>query len=227
MEERELTALLRQAGDRVTPGPAPVRDILREGRSLRQRRSGRVRVFAVAAAAAAVVGGGAVAATVLDLPSPGGSASDSAAGAAGGAESADSGAGSLPKPQGGVDSERPADGGVAAEDVVDALIVSPDVAQAGDTVRLTSRDEKASYALAWRLERRTDEGRSWEYTLASGQGGADPIWWPAAEDRPVDSLLVPYSEPIALLVPPSAAPGEYRICQEAGTQDLCGTFQVG
>ena len=69
MEERELTQLLQQLGDRVTPGPAPVRRIVDAGEALRGRRSGRVKVFAVAVAADAVVGGCSVAAVVVDLPS--------------------------------------------------------------------------------------------------------------------------------------------------------------
>jgi len=49
MEERELTQLLQQLGDRVTPSPPPVRRIVDAGESLRGRRSGRVRVIAMAA----------------------------------------------------------------------------------------------------------------------------------------------------------------------------------
>jgi hypothetical protein len=234
MEERELVQLLQRAGEQVAPGPAPVRDILREGRAERRRRSGRVRVFALAAAAAAVIGGGSVAATVLDLPSLTGGA-DSAENAASGAGSTvdDGGAGggaeSAPTPLSG---DTSTEGGAAAADAVDALVVTPGAVSPGDTVKIRTRmalssfSDQSGFGIAWRLERLTDDRWSREYTLAWAGTGSDPTWWPAAEKRAVRDELVPYTAPFPLVIPQEATPGEYRICQTVGTEDLCGRLAV-
>jgi hypothetical protein len=223
MEERELTQLLQRLGDRVTPSPAPVQRIVDAGAALRGRRSGRVRMFAVAATAAAVVGGGSVAAVVLDLPSGGdsGMSADSAGGSVDDAGSG--GAGEEAAPQAGSDSGT--DEGAAAADTVDAVMVAPDVVSPGDEVQVTARDDRSSFGLAWRLERRTaDGGWIWEYTLTAPLGAEEPAWVRAGEgltarDRPAEA-------PLTLLVPPVAAPGDYRVCQMDGAADLCGLLTV-
>jgi hypothetical protein len=222
MEERELTQLLQQVGDRVTPGPAPVQRIVAAGEALSGRRSRRVRVFAVAAAAAAVVGGGSVAAVVLDLP-PG--SSESADSAAGGAADG-AGGGEESAPQAGPRSENRPDDGVAAADVVDALRVAPDVVAPGERIAVTPRADVLGFGYVWRLERLTDEGWTWEYTLESATGAGAPTWQPAGEVSAAEDVLVPYKAPIALVVPPVAAPGDYRVCQNEGPQDRCGQFTV-
>jgi hypothetical protein len=228
MEERELTQLLQRLGDRVTPGPAPVGRIVAAGEALRGRRSGRVKVFAAAAAVAAVVGGGSVAAVVLDLPSGSSQSADSAAGGAAdgaGGESGgvSSGAGEAPPRAG---SGAGTDDGVAAADSVDALVVAPDVVAPGGTVAVTPRLDVSSFGLVWRLVRLTDAGWTWEYTLRSARGASAPAWGPAEKPGSGDDVLVPYSRPITLVIPPVAAPGDYRICQSYNTQDLCGRFTV-
>ena len=219
MEERELTQLLQQLGDRVTPGPAPVRRIVDAGEALRGRRSGRVKVFAVAAAAAAVVGGGSVAAVVLDLPSQSATSADSAGGAAN--EGANGGEESAPE----AGSERDsAEEGDAAADAVDALVVTPDVARPGDRVELTPRDEERdAFGTAWRLERLTADGWTWDFTLLTGDG--DPTWGPA-DERAGEDAPAPSSGPVLLVVPSAAAPGEYRVCRSDGTEDFCGRLTV-
>jgi hypothetical protein len=225
MEERELTALLQQLGDRVTPGPAPVRRIVAAGEALHGRRSGRVKVFVVAAAAAAVVGGGSVAAVVLDLPSGGGDAGSAAgeaadvAGGAGGGEDAGAQAESGGGSEGSVSDE---EAGVADVDAV--LVVTPDVAQPGDTVELTAPDEDATFGLAWRLERSTAGGWSWEYSLVAASGAGEPTWAPAEEELTLPQPAIP--DPVRLVVPQGTAPGEYRICQDDGTADRCGLLTV-
>ncbi len=157
MEERELTQLLQQLGDRVTPGPAPVRRIVDAGEALRGHRSGRVRMFAIAAAAAAVVGGGSVAAVVLDLPSIGGSTADSAAGEA--ADDAGGGAGGGEELAPGTESG----GDTADEDAATAAavpaVVTPDVAGPGDRVAVDVPPDVA-FGAEWSLERSTDG--AWE-----------------------------------------------------------------
>jgi hypothetical protein len=223
MEERELTQLLQQLGDRVTPGPAPVGRIVTAGEALRGRRSGRVKVFAAAAAAAAVVGGGSVAAVVLDLPSGSSQSADSAAGGA--ADEAGAGAGEA-APQAGADSDRGSDAGVAAADSVDALVVAPDVVAPGGTVAVTPRLNVSGFGLVWRLVRLTDAGWTWEYTLTSAGGASAPAWGPAEKPGSGEDVLVPYRRPITLVIPPVAVPGDYRICQNHDTQDLCGRFTV-
>ena len=219
MEERELTQLLQQLGDRVDPGPAPVRRIVDAGEALRGRRSGRVKVFAVAAAAAAVVGGGSVAAVVLDLPSRSATSADSAGGAAN--EGANGGEESAPEAGSERDSAEESD---AAADAVDALVVTPDAVSPGETVEVTARDEEGEFGLPWRLERLTDEGWTWEYWLVAGMGGSEPTWSPAEEEPTLPEPLL--ADPITLVVPPVAAPGDYRICQDDGTEDRCALLTV-
>ena len=220
MEERELTQLLQRLGDRVTPGPAPVGRIVAAGEALRGRRSGRVKVFAAAAAAAAVVGGGSVAAVVLDLPSSSSQSADSAPGGA--ADGAGAGE-AAPKPGSGTDTGT--DDGVAAVDSVDALVVAPQVVAPGGTIAVTPRAEVSGFGLVWRLERLTDAGWTWEYTLTSTRGASAPAWGPA-EPGPGSDVLVPYSRPITLVIPPVAPTGDYRICQNEDTLDRCGSLTV-
>jgi hypothetical protein len=206
MEERELTQLLQQLGDRVTPGPAPVRRIVDAGEALRGRRSGRVRALAVAAAAAALIGGGAVAATVIDLPSSGSDASSAAGGAADAA---------------GDEAAPPADAGRdtgegAAAATVPGVVVTPDVAEPGDTVVVDSRDDQ-SFGLAWNLERLT--GSEWvqQYTLGAAFRGDEPRWWPEGESSAVPAAVV--SPPLEFVLPPDVTPGDYRICENGAPAD--------
>jgi hypothetical protein len=218
MEERELQQLLQQLGDRTTPSPPPVQRIVDAGEALRgRRRSGRVRVFAVAAAAAAVVGGGAVAATVLDLPTSGGDASS-----AGQAESGvdDSGGGSDSGPAAGRDTS---EDGASAADAASAVVVTPDVLQPGDTFELTSRDPDAGFGLAWDLQRFTDAGATREYVLAAAFQGGDPRWWREGESWDVAAALV--SPPLEFVVPPDAPAGDYLLC-EHDDPEVCASLTV-
>jgi hypothetical protein len=214
MEERELTRLLEQLGDRVTPGPAPVRRIVDAGEALRGRRSGRMRVFAVAAAAAAVIGGGAVAATVIELPSSGGDAS-SAAGEAADAGSHDTGGdvGSAPQAE---SSDDAGEGAAAADRAGAVLAVTPEEARPGDTVVVTSREDPG-FGLAWRLERQSASEWERQYTLAAAFSGDEPQWWPEGESWAVPAAMV--SPPLEFVLPPDVAPGDYRICENGAPDD--------
>jgi hypothetical protein len=220
MEERELTRLLQQLGDRVTPGPPPLRRIVDDGEALRGRRSGRVRMFAVAAAAAAVVGGGSVAATVLDFPSLGGGDAQSTAGdagnGAGGGEAA-------PEVQGESGEGRGADEDATAADAAAAVVITPDALRPGETFELTSRDEAAGFGLAWRLERRTPDGWTPAYTLAAAFGEGEPQWWAEGESWAVEEPMV--RAPLRFVVPPDAAAGDYRLC-EHDAPEVCASLTV-
>src|SRR4051812_41558412 len=216
MEERELTQLLQQLGDRVTPGPPPVRRIVDAGEALRSRRSGRVRAFAVAAAAAALIGGGGVAAAGVDLPPSGGDASSAAGAAADGDAPGDEAA---PPADAGRDT-----GEGAAAAAVPEVVVTPDVAEPGDTVVVYSRDDE-SFGLAWNLERLT--GSEWvqKYTLGAAFRGDEPRWWKAGESWDVPAAVV--SPPLEFVLPPDVAPGDYRICENgAPADDNCAYLAV-
>ena len=231
MEERELTQLLQQLGDRVTPGPPPLRRIVDDGEALRGRRSGRVRMFAVAAAAAAVVGGGSVAAVVIDLPSMGtmgggDSGAGQAADEAGGGESG--GDQSAPGAESGA-------GGGAEEDATTAdaaavpALVTPDVARPGDRVEVAVPTDVA-FGAEWSLERSMNG--AWEplFVLVEADFAREngvPL------SRPVDSPEGLADTPqlqdgqVRLVVPDAAMPGSYRICQtvDDGTA-WCGSLTV-
>jgi hypothetical protein len=221
MEERELTRLLQQLGDRVTPGPPPLRRIVDEGEALRGRRRGRVRMFAVAAAAAAVVGGGSLAATVIDLPSPTTSSEDTAGGGGDNAGSAGGGAESAPEADTGGGGG--AGEGATAADAAAAVVVTPDVLRPGETFELTSRDEAAGFGLAWRLERRTPDGWTPAYTLAAAFGEGEPRWWAEGESWVVEEPMV--GAPLRFVVPPDAAAGDYRLC-EHDAPAVCASLTV-
>ena len=224
MEERELTQLLQQLGDRVTPGPAPVRRIVDAGKALRARRSGRVRVFAVAAAAAAVVGGGSIAATVLDLSSMTMSTQDSAGGSADGAGGGDNAAEEAAPDADSGGGAGGGDEGAAAADSA-GLVVTPAVVDPGEMIELTPGDSDVDgFGLPWRLELRSADGWTWEYWLVARMGASDPTWAPVDEDVLLPQPLIP--APITLVIPPSAAPGDYRVCQVVGSEDLCGFVTV-
>jgi hypothetical protein len=209
MEERELTQLLQQVGDRVTPGPPPLRRIVDAGEALRGRRSGRVRMFAVAAAAAAAIGGGAVAATVLELPSGGDSESAGSAG-----EAADAGGGG--EDEGGATS--------AAD-----LPVTPDVARPGEVVELEVPSD-VPFRVQWLLERSVDDGWRSTHVLVDADFAAEsgaPLSrrFDAAEG--ISDAPEVHEGPVPLVVPDDASPGPYRICQvvEDGTE-WCGRLTV-
>ena len=219
MEERELTRLLQELGDRTTPSAPPLERIVDAGEALRGRRRGsRVRVFAVAASAATLIGGGAVAATVLDLPTGGSDASSSAgqaesAGDAGGSDSgADSNAG-----------REESDEGATAADAVSPVVVRPDLVQPGDTFELTSRDPDAGFGLAWDLQRFTDEGVTPAYVLAAAFHGRDPQWWAVGESWAVEAPLV--SPPLEFVVPPDAPAGDYLLCNH-DAPEVCASLTV-
>ena len=220
MEERELTRLLQELGDRTTPSPPPVRRIVDAGEALRgRRRSGRVRVFAVAAAAATLIGGGAVAATVLNLPTGGSDATSAgqaeSAGDAGGDAGSDSGTDS--------NAGRETDEGAVAADAAPPVVVTPDVLQPGDTFQLTSRDPNAGFGLAWDLQRLTDDGLTPAYVLAAAFHGGDPQWWAVGESWAVEQPLV--SPPLEFVVPPDAPAGDYLLC-EHDAPDVCASLTV-
>jgi hypothetical protein len=220
MEERDLTRLLQQLGDRTTPSPPPLERILDAGAALRGRRRGsRMRVLAVAAAAAAVIGGGAVAATVLDLPSSGSDASSDAGQAEGAVD--DSGAGG----ESGSDSNagRETDEGAVAADAAAPVVVTPDLLQPGDTFQLTSRDPDAGFGLAWSLERLTDAAWIREYTLTPGYGQSEPRWSPEGESGAVVDM--PVEAPLTFVLPPDLPTGDYRLC-ETNDPDVCASLTV-
>jgi hypothetical protein len=222
MEERELTQLLQQAGDRVSLAPPPLRRIVDAGEALRRRRSGRMRTFAAAAAAAAVLGGGAVAATVIDLPSGGdNSAADSAAGqageAAGGGEAA---------PE--IDADR-SDQGAAAADAAAMLPVTPDVAGPGDVVELDVPSD-VPFRVQWLLERSGGRGWTSTYVLVDADFAAEagvPLSRRVEDSERIAAAAEVHDAPVALVVPDGAPPGSYRICQsvEDGTE-WCGSLTV-
>jgi hypothetical protein len=224
MEERELTQLLQQAGDRVTPGPPPLQRIVDAGEALRGRRSGRLRTFAVAATAAAVLGGGAVAATVIDLPSGG---DDSAAGEAADAASAGDGAGggeAAPD----IDADRSDQGGAAA-DAAAMLPVTPDVAGPGDVVQLDVPSE-VPFRVQWLLERSGGRGWTSTYVLVDADFAAEagvPLSRRVEDSERITAAPEVHDAPVALVVPDAAPPGSYRICQavEDGTE-WCGSLTV-
>jgi hypothetical protein len=221
MEERDLTRLLQQLGDRTTPSAPPLERIMDAGAALRGRRRGsRMRVLAVAAAAAAVIGGGAVAATVLDLPTSGSDASSDAGQAEGAVD--DSGAGG----ESGSDSNagRETDEGAVAADAAAPVVVTPDLLQPGDTFRLTSRDPDAGFGLAWDLQRFTDDGVTPAYVLAAAFHGGDPQWWAEGESWAVEAPLV--SAPLAFVLPPDAPAGDYLLC-EHDDPEVCASLTVG
>ena len=222
MDERELTQLLRRAGERVTPGPAPVDRIIREGDALRrQQRHGRVVLVRAVAIAAAVVGGGSLAATVVDFPSLGGA--DSATSAdAGGVSDEDSGAGGGEEAaggsteDGGTDSELEAERERATEDSLASADAEPAVVSPGDVVVVRDSDDPGGRLDGvWRMERRVDDGWVYEYRLGASFSSASPTWSEAGEA--LDSTTVrPILGPARLVVPPVAAAGEYRVCEEQG-----------
>jgi hypothetical protein len=220
MEERELTQLLQQVGDRVTPGPPPLRRIVDAGEALRGRRSGRVRMFAVAAAAAAAIGGGAVAATVLELPSGGDSGAANSAG-----EAADGGAGGGSAAEGRDEAD---DAGGAADAAAD-LPVTPDVARPGEVVELDVPSD-VPFRVEWVLERSVDDGWRSTHVLVDADFAAESG---APLSRRVDAAEgiadVPevHDAPVPLVVPDDAPPGPHRICQavEDGTE-WCGRLTV-
>jgi hypothetical protein len=203
-----------------------VRRIVDAGEALRGRRSGRVRMFAVAAAAAALVGGGAVAATVLDLPSGGNDASSAAGEAAEGAvDDSGGGDGSVPRPDSGTDTSEE---GAMAEDA-DGLVVLPDVASPGAVVRLDVPPDVA-FGAEWSLERSVDA--AWEPAfilvdadVAAERGAALSV--PADATRTLPDFREVQDGPVPLVVPDDAQPGSYRICQlgDDGT-DWCGGLTV-
>ena len=220
MEERELTRLMQQLGDRVTPGPPPLRRIVDEGEALRGRRSARVRMFAVAAAAAAVVGGGSLAATVLDFPSLGGGEAQSTAGDA---DDNAGGGGSAPEAQGESGEGGGVEDGATAADAAVAVVITPDAVRPGETFELTSRDEAAGFGLAWRLERLTPDGWTPAYTLAAAFGEGEPQWWAEGESWVVEEPMV--RAPLRFVVPPDADAGDYRLC-EHDAPAVCASFTV-
>jgi hypothetical protein len=227
MEERELTQLLQQLGDRVTPGSPPVRRIVDAGEALRGRRSGRVRMFAVAAAAAAVVGGGSVAAVVLDLPS-GGDTMSADSGAGGAADDAGgAGAGDEAAPEAGSESGTDADRTAGAAAV--PAVVTPDVAGPGDRVQIAVPPDVA-FAAEWSLERSEDGAWKPLFVLVDAdyarENGA-ALSRLADEPQVLPDVRQLQDGPVPLVVPDAATPGSYRICQmgDDGT-DWCGSLTV-
>ena len=227
MDERELTQLLQRAGDRVTPGPAPVGEIVREGSRLRrEQRHHRVVLVRVAAIAAAVVGGGSLAATVVDLPALGGADAESAAG---GAVEDSGGGNSAPEAQGESGADRSADEGATAADAAADLPITPDVASPGDRVQIDVPPDVA-FGTEWLLERSTNG--SWEQSFilldadAAAESGA-PLSRRADSTGTTDDIRERKDGPVPLVVPEDATPGTYRICQfgDDGT-DFCGSLSV-
>jgi hypothetical protein len=226
MEERELTQLLQQLGDRVTPGPAPVRRIVDAGEALRGRRSGRVRMVAVAAAAAAVVGGGSLAATVLDFPSITTATQDSGGGNA--ETGGDAGGGEEMAPEAAPGSGG-SDEGASAADAVAPAAVTPDVAGPGERVEIEVPGDVA-FRAEWSLQRSV--GGAWkpqfvlvdaDFALESGV----PLSRRADSPEALADVPGPKDGPVTLVVPDAATPGSYRLCQtvDDGTA-WCGSLTV-
>jgi len=214
IEERELTRLLQQLGDRTTPSPPPLRRIVDEGEALRGRRSGRVRVFAVSAAAAALLGGGAVAATVIELPSGGNDSASTAGEAADGAGGGDAGADT-------------AEEGAAAP--VAPVGVSPDVADPGTVVRLDVPTDVA-FGPEWTLEREVEGAWRSQFVLVDADFAAENgvvLSRPSGAVADGVDLRVTHRDPVPVVIPDAAVPGTYRICQpgDDGTQ-WCGELTV-
>jgi len=225
MEERELTQLLQQLGDRVTPSPAPVRRILDAGEALGGRRSGRVRMFAVAAAAAAVVGGGAVAATVIDLPSGSTMSADSGGEAASGGDDSGAGAESAPRAESGSSGS---DEGTAAADAA-GVVVTPAAAGPGTVVRLEVPPD-VRFGDEWTLERSVDGAWKPTFVLVDADAAAEKgtaLSRPVGESTTLPGLTKVNVDPVPLVLPDAVTPGKYRICQlgDDGT-DWCGGLTV-
>jgi hypothetical protein len=224
MEERELTRLLQCAGDRVAPGPAPVADIVREGRALRKQRHGRIVLVRVAAVAAAVVGGGSLAATVVDLPSLGGNDS--------GAESATADAGSAFGEGGGDAAEDTGSGAGAqreesatADEMAALATADPSTVAPGDRLVVRAADRE-TYQVLWRLERRSADGWEVEYELSAALPNGEPFWWEQGDDWEVPDVAGVVG-PAELVIPPVAAAGEYRVCEaQAPSESLCAYLTV-
>jgi hypothetical protein len=229
MEERELTQLLQQLGDRVTPGPAPVRRIVDAGEALRARRSGRVRVFAVAAAAAAVVGGGSIAATVLDLPSMTMSTQDSAGGGADGAGGGDNAAEEAAPDADSGGGAGGGDEGAAAADAALPAPVTPDVAEPGDRVEIGLPADVA-FGAEWSLERSVDGAWKPQFVLVDAEIAREsgvPLARPADSPQALASIPEQKDGPVTLVLPEAATPGSYRICQSVDDATAwCGLLTV-
>lgn len=107
--------------------------------------------------------------------------------------------------------------------------VTPDPAVPGETVELTFPEETPR-GVAFVLEERSDAGWAWRYMLVSSPAGSqrEPAWWPVDDhsDGDVQALGVHGPGPDRVVVPETAAPGEYRICTANAGDEFCAPLRI-
>lgn len=91
--------------------------------------------------------------------------------------------------------------------------------------------EGTERGLGWALEEKDDQGWHVRYYLTSKSkrldGQADPSWRPADGGEPGwDAMGRSGEGPDMLMIPDTAAPGEYRLCTANAGKNFCAAVDI-
>lgn len=109
------------------------------------------------------------------------------------------------------------------------MVIEPPSAAAGSTVEVRYPDETGR-GVAFTLERAHENDWVLEYYLTSGvdgYGDGTPHWVPwDADDHGWDDIGIGGPGPDLIAIPPTAEPGNYRICTANAGDNFCSELNV-